>query len=90
MPIDENYYSKIQMSFAFRHHKILYALIALGSMFAGSLRSGQRATNIITLIQPAKLNELDPYAYLSDVLKRLPTHKMKDIEELLPHKWNST
>ncbi|MEB3768412.1 IS66 family transposase [Acinetobacter sp. MD2] len=56
-------------------------------LFAGSLRSGQRAANIMTLIQSAKLNGLDPYAYLSDVLKRLPTHKMKDIEELLPHKW---
>jgi transposase len=57
-------------------------------LFAGSLRSGQRAANIMTLIQSAKLNGLDPYAYLSDVLKRLPTHKMKDIEDLLPHKWN--
>ncbi|WP_151732729.1 transposase domain-containing protein, partial [Acinetobacter ursingii] len=28
-----------------------------------------------------------PYAYLTDVLRRLPTHKMKDIEELLPHNW---
>ncbi len=59
-------------------------------LFAGYLRSGQRAANIMTLIQSAKLNGLDPYAYLSDVLKRLPTHKMKDIEELLPHKWNPT
>lgn len=59
-------------------------------LFAGSLRSGQRAANIMTLIQSAKLNGLDQYAYLSDVLKRLPTHKMKDIEELLPHKWNPT
>ncbi|WP_151710928.1 IS66 family transposase, partial [Acinetobacter brisouii] len=56
-------------------------------LFAGSLRSGQRAANIMTLIQSAKLNDLDPYAYLSDVLKRLPTHKMKDIEALLPHNW---
>ena len=56
-------------------------------LFAGSLRSGQRAANIMTLIQSAKLNGLDPYAYLSDVLKRLPTHKMKDIEALLPHNW---
>ncbi|EYC86552.1 transposase IS66 family protein, partial [Acinetobacter baumannii 44362_6] len=39
-------------------------------LFAGSLRSGQRAANIMTLIQSAKLNGLDPYAYLSDVLKR--------------------
>ncbi|WP_171252383.1 transposase domain-containing protein, partial [Acinetobacter baumannii] len=50
-------------------------------------RSGQRAANIMTLIQSAKLNGLDPYAYLSDVLKRLPTHKVPQIEELLPHRW---
>ena len=56
-------------------------------LFAGSLRSGQRAANIMTLIQSAKLNGLNPYAYLSDVLKRLPTQKMSQIEELLPHKW---
>jgi hypothetical protein len=40
-----------------------------------------------TLIQSVKLNGLDPYDYLSDVLKRLPTQKMSQIEELLPHKW---
>ncbi|WP_031992199.1 transposase domain-containing protein, partial [Acinetobacter baumannii] len=56
-------------------------------LFAGSLRSGQRAANIMTLIQSAKLNGLDPYAYLSDVLKRLPTHIVPQIEELLPHRW---
>ena len=58
-------------------------------LFAGSLRSGQRAANIMTLIQSAKLNGLDPYAYLSDVLKRLPIHKVTQIEELLPHRWKS-
>ena len=58
-------------------------------LFAGSLRSGQRAANIMTLIQSAKLNGLDPYAYLSDVLKRLPTHKVTQIEELQPHRWKS-
>ena len=56
-------------------------------LFAGSLRSGQRAANIMTLIQSAKLNGLDPYAYLSYVLKWMQTHKMKDIEALLPHNW---
>jgi len=59
-------------------------------LFAGSLRSGQRAAHIMTLIQSAKLNGLDPYAYLTDVLKRLPTHKMRDIEALLPHNWKLT
>lgn len=41
----------------------------------------------MTLIQSAKLNGLDPYDYLSDLLKILPTQKMSQIEELLPHKW---
>ena len=58
-------------------------------LFAGSLRSGQRASNIMTLIQSVKLNGLDLYAYLSDELKKLPTHKVTQIEELLPHRWKS-
>ena len=58
-------------------------------LFAGSLRSGQREANIMTLMQSAKLNGLDPYAYLSDVLKRLPTHKGSQIEEWLTHCWKT-
>lgn len=49
--------------------------IALGRnnwLFAGSLRAGQRAAAIMSVIGSAKLNDLDPYAYLSDVLERLP------------------
>ena len=42
---------------------------------------------IPSIIQSAKLNGLDPYAYLSDVLKRLPTQKVTQIEELLTHRW---
>ena len=42
-------------------------------LFAGSLRSGQRAANIMSLIQSAKINGLDPQAYLRDVMERLPT-----------------
>ena len=56
-------------------------------LFAGSLRSGQRAAAIMSLIQSAKLNEHDPYVYLKDVLMRLPTQKNNAIEELLPHNW---
>ena len=57
-------------------------------LFAGSLESGQRAAIVMSLIQSARLNGLDPYAYLADVLlRRLPTHKDKDIDELLPHIW---
>ena len=56
-------------------------------LFAGSERAGQRAAAVQSLIQSARLNGLDPYAYLKDVLERLPTYKASAIEELLPHKW---
>jgi transposase len=64
--------------------------IAIGRnnwLFAGSLRAGQRAAAVMSLIQSAKLNGHDPYAYLKDVLARLPTHKNNQIEDLLPHRW---
>ena len=56
-------------------------------LFAGSLRAGQRAAAIMSLIQSARLNGHDPYAYLKDVFTRLPTQPMSRIEELLPHRW---
>jgi transposase len=58
-------------------------------LFAGTLAAGQRAAAITSLIQSAKLNGLDPYAYLKDVLQRLPTHRASDIAQLLPHRWSS-
>jgi transposase len=64
--------------------------IAIGRsnwLFAGSLRAGQRAAAIMSLIQSARMNGHDPYAYLKDVLTRLPTQKASRIEELLPHRW---
>jgi transposase len=64
--------------------------IALGRsnwLFAGSLRAGQRAAAVMSLIQSAKLNDHDPYRYLKDVLARLPTQPNSRIEELLPHRW---
>jgi len=67
--------------------------VALGRsnwLFAGSLRAGQRAAAIMSLIQSAKLNGHDPYRYLKDVLERLPTQPASKIEELLPHRWQST
>lgn len=65
--------------------------IALGRnnwLFAGSLRAGQRAAAIMSLIGSAKMNDLDPYAYLRDVLERLPTQPASRIAELLPHRWH--
>lgn len=64
--------------------------IALGRknwLFAGSETAGQRAANIMSLIQTAKANGHDPHAYLRDVLTRLPTQKNSKIGELLPHTW---
>ena len=56
-------------------------------LFAGSLRSGKRAAALMSLIQSAKLNGHDPYAYLKDVFTRLPTQRASEIGELLPHRW---
>ena len=56
-------------------------------LFAGSLRSGKRAAAVMSLIQSAKMNGLDPYAYLKDVMERLPTQKASAVNELLPHNW---
>jgi transposase len=64
--------------------------VALGRsnwLFAGSLRAGQRAAVIMTLVQSAKLNGHDPYAYLKDILERLPIQPASRLEELLPHRW---
>ena len=64
--------------------------IALGRqnwLFAGSMRAGKRAAAVMSLIHSAKLNGLDPYAYMRDVLERLPTQPASRITELLPHHW---
>ena len=64
--------------------------IALGRqnwLFAGSLRAGKWAAAVMSLIHSAKLNGLDPYAYLRDVLSKLPIQPASRITELLPHCW---
>jgi hypothetical protein len=59
-------------------------------LFTGSELAGQRAAVVMSLVQSAKLNGLDPHAYLKDVLERLPSHPASRIEELLPHRWQPT
>ncbi len=64
--------------------------IALGRknwLFAGSESAGRRAAAIMSLIATAKANDLDPHAWLCDVLTRLPTTLDRDIGDLLPHHW---
>ena len=64
--------------------------LALGRrnwLFVGSQQAGERAANIMSLIESAKLNGHDPWAYLKDVFARLPTLKNADIASILPHNW---
>jgi transposase len=56
--------------------------------FAGSDRGGERAAAVYTLIETAKLNGVDPQAWLADVLARLPDHPAKRIGEFLPWSWS--
>ncbi|ORE91675.1 transposase [Stappia sp. 22II-S9-Z10] len=65
--------------------------IALGRknwLFAGSDRGGERAAGILSLIETARLNGLDPERYLRDVLTRIADHPINRIADLLP--WNIT
>jgi hypothetical protein len=55
-------------------------------LFAGSEQGGKSAAIAYTLIETAKLNGVDPQAWLSDVLGRIANHKINRINELLP--WN--
>lgn len=62
--------------------------IALGRqnwLFAGGLRAGKRTATVMSLIQSAKLNQPEPYAYLRGILGRLPMQPASRIAELLPH-----
>jgi transposase len=64
--------------------------VALGRrswLFAGSDRGGQRAAAIYSLIATAKMNDVDPQAWLADVLSRIAEHPAHRIDELLPWNW---
>jgi hypothetical protein len=65
--------------------------LALGRkswLFAGSERGAERATLMYTLIQTAKLNNVDPQAWLADFLAPIADHQVNRLDELLPWKWN--
>jgi len=66
--------------------------IALGRkawLFAGSDRGGQRAAFMYTLITTAKLNDVDPQAWLADVLARIADIPQARLRELLPWNWKA-
>ncbi|KLP38636.1 IS66 family transposase [Enterobacter ludwigii] len=53
-------------------------------LFAGSVAAGERAAKIMSLLETAKMNGLEPHAWLTDVLKRLPSWPESRLDELLP------
>jgi transposase len=55
----------------------------------GSDVGGHRAAALYTLIETCKLNEVDPRAWLADVLARLPEHPAKRLDDLLPWNWKA-
>jgi len=64
--------------------------IALGRknyLFAGSHQGAEQAAAIYTLVANAKLQQVEPFAYLRDVIKRISDHPNKDIDQLLPKNW---
>ena len=64
--------------------------IALGRkswLFAGSDRGGQRAAAMYSIIVTAKMNDVDPQAWLTDVLARIAEHPLRRLDELLPWNW---
>ena len=66
--------------------------IALGRkswLFAGSDRGGRRAATMYTMIVTAKMNDVDPQAWLADVLARIASHPLHRLDDLLPWNWKN-
>jgi transposase len=56
-------------------------------LFCGSDRGGQRAALMYSLIVTAKMNDVDPQAWLADVLARIAEYPVQRLDELLPWNW---
>jgi transposase len=56
-------------------------------LFAGSMRGGHAAAIAFSLIETCKLNRVEPFAYLKDVLGRINSHRVDRLRELLPFNW---
>jgi transposase len=64
-----------------------FALGRKSWLFAGSERGAERAAVMATLIMTAKLNDVDPQAWIADVLARINDHNIQNLEQLLPWNW---
>ena len=78
LSIDNNAAERGMRSIALRRKNFL---------FMGSDRGGKSAAIAYTLIETAKLNGIDPQAWLTDVLSRIADHKINQIDELLPWRY---
>jgi len=58
-------------------------------LFAGADTGAETLARAMTIIETAKLNGLDPQAYLADVLDRIHDHKINQLDELLPWNWKA-
>ncbi|MCC6919347.1 MAG: IS66 family transposase [Alphaproteobacteria bacterium] len=58
-------------------------------LFAGSDAGGEVLANVMTVIETAKLSDINPEAYLTDILGRIRTHDPKHLDELLPWTWKA-
>ncbi|MBB3995982.1 hypothetical protein GGR95_003648 [Sulfitobacter undariae] len=56
-------------------------------LFAGAYTGAETLSRAMTIIETAKLNDLDPQSYLADVLDRIHDHKINRLDELLPWNW---
>jgi hypothetical protein len=68
-------------------------IVAVGRknwLFAGSLDGARKAAILYSLVQSCKLAGIDPFVYFRDVLKRLPTHPQRLIDQLTPKGWAAT
>jgi transposase len=70
-----------------RKERCVAALGRKSWLFAGSDRGGQRAAAMYAIIVTAKMNDVDPQAYLADVLARIADHPANRLYELLPWNW---
>ena len=57
--------------------------------FAGSDEGGRRAAAVYSLIETCKLNDVDPYAWLADILAKLPDYPVQRVAELTPWAWKA-
>ncbi len=56
-------------------------------LFVGSEAGGKAAAIAYTLIETAKLNDTDPFAWLADTIARIPDYRINKVDDLLPWKW---